>query len=104
MSLGTVELILEWFFWSLWILAILLVAAWGLSIFFGAPYLPTLKVQRGQALDLLDLKPGQVFYDLGSGDGTMLMLAAARGLKAVCYEINPFLFVFSWLRTRRYGR
>ena len=42
--------------------------------------------------------------DLGSGDGAMLIAAAQRGLNAVGYEINPFLFLYSWLRTRRYGR
>lgn len=92
------------FFWVVWILALLLIAAYGLVIFFGAPFLPTLKAQRIQALDLLNLKPGQVFVDLGSGDGTMLVLAAQRGLRVVGYEINPFLWAYSWLRTRRFGR
>lgn len=92
------------FFWAVWILALLLIIAYGAVIAFGAPFLPTLKPQRQQALDLLNLKPGQLFVDLGSGDGTMLVLAARRGLRAVGYEINPFLFAYSWLRTRRYGR
>ncbi len=51
----------------------------------------------------MDLKPGQTLIDLGSGDGAMLKAAAERGLKAVGYEINPFLVLVSWLRTRRYG-
>ena len=93
-----------WVFWVMWALALLLIVAWGLSILFGAPFLPTLKPERLRAMDLLDLKPGQVFVDLGSGDGVMLALAAERGLKAVGYEINPFLWFYSWLRTRRYGR
>lgn len=91
-------------FWVVWVLALLLIIAYGAVIAFGAPFLPTLKAQRVQALDLLDLRPGQLFVDLGSGDGSLLALAAQRGLKAVGYEINPFLFVYSWLRTRRYGR
>ena len=78
--------------------------AYGFVILFGAPFLPTMKKQRKDALDLLDLKPGQVFVDLGSGDGRLLVLAAQRGLKVVGYEINPFLWLYSWLRTRRYGR
>ncbi|MBI2008899.1 class I SAM-dependent methyltransferase [Candidatus Saccharibacteria bacterium] len=71
---------------------------------FGAPYLPTMKSQKENALDLLGLKPGQTLVDLGSGDGGILVLAAERGLKAVGYEINPFLWLISRLRTLRYGR
>lgn len=92
------------FFWLVWGLAILLIIAYGAAMAFGAPFLPTLKPQRTQALDLLNLKPGQLFVDLGSGDGSLLVLAAQRGLRAVGYEINPFLFAYSWLRTRRHGR
>lgn len=95
---------LDDFFWVIWFLAILLIAAYGLVIFFGAPFLPTLRAERERALDLLDLKKGQLLIDLGSGDGIMLVMAAQRGLRAVGYEINPFLWLYSWLRTRRYGR
>lgn len=93
-----------WIFWVIWVLAVLLVLAYGLVLPFGAPFLPTLKKQSSEALDLLDLKPGQMFVDLGCGDGRLLSLAAARGLKAVGYELNPFLAIYAWLRTRRYGR
>ncbi len=93
----------DWFFWAVWSLGILLILAYGLVIPFGAPFLPTLKTQRKEALDLINLKPGQMLIDLGSGDGSILVLAAQRGLRAVGYEINPFLFIYSWLRTRRYG-
>lgn len=81
-----------------------MVIAYALTIPFGAVYIPTIKSQRQKALNLLALRPGQTFVDLGSGDGTMLILAAKRGLKAVGYELNPFLAIISWLRTRRYGR
>lgn len=96
--------VLQWIFWTVWIIGILLIVAYAFVIPFGAVYIPTLKRQRGRALDLLELKKGDVFVDLGSGDGTMLILAAERGLTAIGYELNPFLVIFSWLRTRRYGR
>src|SRR3989344_5438923 len=86
------------------IIILLLSLAFGSALIFGAPYLPTMKKSREQALNLLDLKPGQVFIDLGSGDGCLLVLAAQRGLRVVGYEINPFLWAYSWLRTRRYSR
>src|SRR5690606_15342477 len=71
---------------------------------FGAPYLPTLGRQQEVALELLDLKPGQTLLELGSGDGRMLVAAAKRGIRAVGYELNPLLFAYSWLVTRRYRR
>ena len=95
---------LWWFFWVVWIIGVLLVLAYAFVLPFGAPFLPTFKKQSSEALDLLDLKPGQVFVDLGCGDGRLLVLAAARGLKAVGYELNPFLAFYAWVRTRRYGR
>jgi SAM-dependent methyltransferase len=91
------------FLWAIRALAILMFLTYGFVILFGAPFLPTMKKESKAALDLLDLKPGQVFIDLGSGDGRLLVLAARRGLRAVGYEINPFLWAYSWLRTRRYS-
>src|SRR5438270_91413 len=96
--------ILNWFFWVVWALGVLLILAYGFVIPFGAPFLPTMKKERQQALELLALKPGQLFVDLGSGDGALLVMAARRGWRAIGYEINPFLWLYSWLRTRRYGR
>lgn len=87
-----------------WIIVLGLVLALQFVVLFvGPPYLPTLAKQREAALDLLDLKPGQTFIDLGCGDGTMLKAAAKRGLVVVGYEINPLLAAIAWLRTRRYG-
>lgn len=73
-------------------------------VLFGAPYLPTMRAQQKVALDLLDLKKGQVFYDLGCGDGRVLKAAAKRGLKTTGYELNPILAVVAWLSTLRYRK
>ena len=92
-----------WIFWVVWVIGVLLVLAYAAVLPFGAPFLPTLKRQSTEALDLLDLKAGQTFVDLGCGDGRLLALAAERGLKAVGYELNPFLATYAWFRTRRHG-
>jgi tRNA G37 N-methylase Trm5 len=43
-------------------------------------------------LELAELKPGDVLYDLGSGDGRIVITAAKKyGVKAVGFEINPIL-------------
>ncbi len=82
----------------------LAVLLFGFVLFFGAPYLPTLKKQKEAALDLLDLRPGQTLLELGSGDGRVLKAAAKRGLNSVGYELNPLLVVFSWFSTLRYRK
>lgn len=95
---------MEWVFWVVWGIGVLVFLAYGAVLPFGAPFLPTLDKPSTDALDMLELKPGQTFVDLGCGDGRMLEAAAKRGLSAVGYELNPFLFIYAWLRTRRYGR
>lgn len=92
------------FFWVVWFGAILLILAYGAVLLFGAPYFPSLKPHINAALKLLDLKEGQVVYDLGCGDGRFLRVAAKAGYKAVGYELNPFMFLVSWISTRKYGR
>lgn len=89
-------------FWVIWAVAILLVVAYSFVLLFGAPYFPSLKPHLAAAFNLLDLKKGQVVYDLGCGDGRFLKEAARRGYRAVGYELNPFMFAYAWLTTRKY--
>ena len=81
-------------FWLVSVSCLMLLVFSGVLLF-GAPYLPTLKKQQKEALDLLDLKPGQLLIELGSGDGRILKEAANRGVRAIGYEINPFLVTYS---------
>ena len=89
---------------GLLILGLALIFTNGLVLLRGAPYLPSLKLHVKAALDLLDLKPGQTVYDLGCGDGRFLKAAAKQGIKVVGYELNPFIFAYAWLSTRRYKK
>lgn len=73
-----------------------------LTVFFGAPYLPTLRPQVQTAFELLDLNPGQTVLELGSGDGKVLLAAAKAGYNAIGIELNPVLVLISLWRTRRY--
>lgn len=88
-------------FWIIFVLAILILI-FGSVVFFGAPYLPTLEKQRKAALRLLALEKGQTLLELGSGDGTMLIEAAKKGVKVIGYELNPILVLVSLWRTRKY--
>jgi predicted RNA methylase len=57
-----------------------------------APYIPTPQVIVQRMLELAHVKPGDVVYDLGSGDGRILFAAAQEfGARAVGVEILPEL-------------
>jgi hypothetical protein len=87
--------------WSVGIIAILL---FGLVVFFGAPYLPTLDKRVDDALDMLDLKEGQTMLELGSGDGRLLIAAAKQGIYSIGYELNPLLWMYSIIKSWRYRK
>ncbi len=55
------------------------------------PWVPTREEFIETALDIAQVGPGDVLYDLGCGDGRIVIAAAKRGAKAVCVEINPDL-------------
>ena len=64
----------------------------------GAPFVPSTRPVAEKMVELAQLRKGQVVYDLGSGDGRLLKLAASEGAKAVGFEINPFLVLYSTMR------
>ncbi len=80
------------------------VTIFGGVVLFGAPYLPTRHDQQKAALQLLNLPKGAMFFELGCGDGRMLIAAAEAGLRCVGYELNPVLAFIAWARTRKYGK
>jgi SAM-dependent methyltransferase len=86
------------------VLGILVFFLFSFVIVFGAPFLPILKNNVKPAIKLVNLRPGQTLLELGSGDGRVLIAAAQAGLNVVGYELNPILFVISWIRTRKYRR
>lgn len=81
----------------------LVAVCFSIVLIFGAPYLPTQKNQSATALDLLDLKKSQILYELGCGDGTVLLCSAKRGITSVGYELNPILYFIAKIRCLRYG-
>ena len=57
-----------------------------------APYVTSPARVVDRMLELARLKPGETLYDLGCGDGRILIAAAGRyGAKAVGVEISPKL-------------
>ncbi len=88
----------------LYLFGMSIILAFGLVVLVGPPYLPTLKEQTGIALTMLELLPGQTLLELGSGDGRVMLAAAARGYKVVGIELNPLLVLYSRAVTWRYRK
>ena len=87
---------------TLFIICLVVAGIFTYPMFFGAPFLPTRPSRIKAGLDLLDLRPGQIMVELGSGDGRMLREAARRGIHAIGYELNPILIWYCWLVGWRY--
>lgn len=80
---------------TIFLLVVILFMAIGML--FGAPWVPSSKGIGRKMLEMGDVKPGEIVYDLGSGDGRLVVLAAREfKAKATGIEINPF-WVF-WTR------
>ena len=64
----------------------------------GAPFVPTKNASADAMIRLAGIKKGDTLYDLGSGNGKLLFLAAQKGACAIGYEINPILVLLSNIR------
>ena len=65
-----------------------------------APWVRTIKRDRKRLSSLLEIQPGQKFYDLGCGDGIILDLAADK--KAICYGYELSLIPYFLAHIRRF--
>ena len=64
----------------------------------GAPWVPTSRQVICRMLEMADLRPGEVVYDLGCGDGRVLIAAARRfGARAVGVEVDLSRYLWSLL-------
>ena len=69
-----------------------------------APFVPTPEEVVVRMLELAEITPGDVLYDLGSGDGRIVIAAAKRyGIKAVGFEIDPALVEESRITIKQEG-
>jgi len=67
-------------------------------------FLPTPQAVVDGMFDLAGVHPGDVLYDLGAGDGRILIAAATRfGIRAVGIEINPRMVEIARANVRRAG-
>ena len=82
--------------------ACLLIAQF-LSLFTGAPFVPSSNARVERMLALAAIRPGMRVADLGSGDGRIVIAAAAAGAIAEGWEANPLLVWWSRLSIWRRG-
>ncbi len=70
----------------------------------GAQYVPTPMNTARRMLKLANVQRGETVYDLGSGDGRLLMIAAQEfGAKAIGVEIDPFRYALTRLKIKWAG-
>jgi len=82
------------------LVVLITVAIYGVTLLFssvmGAPYVPTSKKRIDQILKEADLKRGQTFLELGSGDGRIVRSAVKQyGVNGIGIDINPTLTFIS---------
>ena len=89
------------FFLFLFILALFWIL---IPTFYGLPSVPTKPDRIRKALKMANLQPGETLYDLGAGDGRVLLMAAGEfGSKAVGIEVGPIQCAVIWLRALASG-
>ena len=72
--------------------------------FYGLPPISSRKERIRKALKLANPQAGETLYDLGSGHGRVLIIAAKEfGLNAVGIEVGPIQSFISWMNALRNG-
>ena len=87
------------FYLFLFIFGVIL-AVFLLTVFFGAPYVPTHKKELIKLFEKLKLSKNDILADIGSGDGVVLKTASNFSAESIGFEINPFLVLISKIRLR----
>lgn len=79
-----------------------IVMFFGITVFFGAPYVPSLADElRKMFKKLYPLSKKDLLIDMGSGDGIVLEVGAEFGAKTLGIELHPVLSFLSRIRLRK---
>ncbi len=69
----------------------------------GAPWLPTPKKRVRSMLEFAGVSSDDLLYDLGSGDGRIIVMAAKEfGAHSIGIEVDPLRLLWSQLSIRRH--
>lgn len=70
-----------------------------------APFVPLWKKDVRRMLKLAAVKPDDVVYDLGAGDGRIVVAAAQKfGARAIGFEISILPFLLAWFKVLLAGQ
>jgi hypothetical protein len=84
--------------WFIFVLGAICLGSLAIGAYSLAPWLPCFERDLPRVFALANLKAGEQFYDLGSGDGRLVRYAAKKyGAKATGIEIGFPLYVWSVL-------
>ena len=88
------------FFFGFFLIVFILAVFWILvPALYGLPSTPTKPDRIRKALKLANLRPNETLYDLGAGDGRVVLIAAGEfGAKAVGIEVGPVQCALIWMR------
>jgi len=93
-----------WFFFLGFIFLIL--GTFVIAGFSAAPWVPLWKKDIRRMLKLANVKPGEVVYDLGAGDGRIIIMASKEfGARSVGFEmaVLPYIIGYSRILLNRLG-
>ena len=86
------------------VLLLLAVALWIVTGLLGAPWVPTSGETVNGMLSMAGVNSGEVVYDLGSGDGRVIIAASKRfHAKSVGVELNPLWVLWTRLKVAVLG-
>lgn len=87
----------------IWILVFILAGTFSYAGLIGAPWVPTRRHERDRLVELVDLRPGQVVYDLGAGNGAILFSMHDRfaGVRCIGYELSLVPYILGKIRLWR---
>ncbi len=88
------------------IVTLLMLATAIVNLFFRVPYVPTKKRVVKRMIEIAKLKKGQIVYDLGCGDGRLLLEAEKMApIQARGYEIAPIPYLLAiWRKWRNHSK
>ncbi len=99
-----IMLIIYYFLIALAVFIIIIVFFFSWSAFKGAPWSPTSKEKVIEMLTMANIKSNELVYDLGCGDGRVLIIAAREfNARAIGIEIDPIRYLWCKLRIQLLG-
>ncbi|MCK4591995.1 class I SAM-dependent methyltransferase [Candidatus Parcubacteria bacterium] len=91
--------------WIILFLSFLTIIIYGFPAILSAGPIPAHKKGIGKALELAKIKPGEKFYDLGCGDGRVLVKAVKKyDCYGVGYELVFPYYLLAKARAKLYGK